>query len=113
MRYCVFIFCFWALSVMAQTFLPGTEDIPQMVGLQNVEEEASFDNPAERLLLVGAQTKLTQKKVLQFYKEALTNLGWVEKGSGKFERGTDSFLIEIASEGGINRVQFRLSQRNP
>ena len=112
MKVFIFLICFLILPAAAQTFLPGTDDIPQMAALQNVEETASFDNPAERMVLVGAETALSSKKVLQFYKEALTNLGWVEKRAGKFERGTDSFSIEITPNGKLNQIQFRLSQRN-
>ena len=113
MRFFVFLLCFWILPVLAQAFLPGTDDIPLMNGLTQVEETASFDSPAERMLLVSAQTKLSSQKVLQFYRESLANLGWMEKEKGKFERGEDSFSIEISSKGPMRQIQFRLSQRNP
>lgn len=112
MKYLVFLFCFWILPIWAQTFLPGTEDIPQMNELTEVEELASFDNPAERMLLVGAKTKLSFSKVLEFYQESLSNLGWKNKGKGKFERGLDVFSIELNSDGDDHQIQFRLSQRN-
>ena len=112
MRFWIAFILFFAGPVWAQTFLPGTEDIPQMEGLQAVEEMASFDNPAERMVLISAQTKLPAKKILQFYKETLTNLGWTEKESGKFERGSDSFSIEIVPANNNSQIQFRLSQRN-
>ena len=113
MRFWLALILLFALPVQAQTFLPGTEDIPQMNGLQGVEETASFDSPSERMVLIGAQTKLPVKKVLQFYKETLTNLGWIEKVKGQFERGNDSFSIEITPAKDSAQIQFRLSQRNP
>ena len=113
MKYWIVLALFWVFPICAQTFLPGTEDIPLMQGLTEVEETASFDNPAERMVLIGAQTKLPTKKVLQFYKETLNNLGWTEKSAGKFERGMDSLSIDIMPDGKSNQIQFHLSQRNP
>ena len=113
MRFWAIILGVFAFPALAQTFLPGTEDIPLMDGLTQVEETASFDNPAERMVLVEAQTKLPPKKVSQFYKETLTNLGWTEKKTNTFERGNDSFSIDIISSEKTSQIQFRLSQRNP
>ncbi|MBR6231992.1 MAG: hypothetical protein IKQ99_02705 [Alphaproteobacteria bacterium] len=100
-----------AFPVWAQ-FLPGTEDIPLMDGLINVEETASFDNPSERMVLVAAETKLSSKKVYSFYEQTLNNLGWQEVKPHYFKRGNDSFAIEITPSSSINQVQFRLSQSN-
>ena len=113
MRYfSILLFC-WILPVFAQSFLPGTEDIPLMNGLTQVEETASFDNPAERMVLIGAQTNKTRAEILKFYKQTLINLGWHVQNEGKFERGNDSLFIEITPSGKVNQIQFRLSQRNP
>ena len=112
MRFFLTLFLFLSFPVFAQTFLPGTEDIPLMNELQNVEETASFDDPLERMVLISAETKNSPKKVLQFYTETLKNLGWMMKKPGHFERGADTFSIEITPiQNGI-QIQFRLSQRN-
>ena len=113
MRLFLFILVFWILPALAQSFLPGTEDIPLMAGLTQVEETASFDNPAERMVLINAQTKKTRNDVLKFYKQTLVNLGWQVKKTDQFERGSDSLIIEITPNGKVNQIQFRLSQRNP
>ncbi len=112
MRFLLTLFLFLSFSVLAQTFLPGTEDIPLMDGLQNVEETASFDNPSERMVLISAETKTSPKKVLRFYRETLKNLGWTMKKTGQFERGADTFFIEVAPIQNRTQIQFRLSQRN-
>ena len=108
MRYWGIALLFWVWPVLAQTFLPGTEDIPLMKDLTNVEETASFDNPSERLVLISAETKIPPKSVFQFYSQSLGNLGWQEIKPHFFKRGNDSFTIEINQ----NQVQFRLSQSN-
>lgn len=113
MRYCFFLFFLLSiLPAFGQSFLPGTEDIPLLDGLRQVEETASFDNPSERMVLISAQTQLSRHEVLTFYRQTLANLGWKEKSSGKFERGNDTLFIEITSDGKRNQIQFRLSQRN-
>ena len=112
MRYFVALFCFLSCAAFAQNFLPGTEDIPLMDGLKDVEETASFDSPTERMVLLSAETTLSAKQIFGFYQQTLTNLGWQQKKEGYFERGTDSFLIEIAPNGKKNQIQFKLSQSN-
>ena len=112
MKYLLLILLFFSAPVFAQNFLPGTEDIPLMDGLKNVEETASFDSPTERMVLLSAETTLPAKQILAFYRQTLTNLGWQPKKEGYFERGTDSFLIEITPSGKNNQIQFKLSQSN-
>ena len=109
MKKWIFLFLFWILPVWGQTFLPGTEDIPLMKGIENVEETASFDSPSERMVLIEAETKLSEKAVFDFYKKTLKNLGWQETKPGYFERGKDSFSIEMTPR---KQIQFRLSQSN-
>ena len=112
MRYCFVLLLWWMIPALAQSFLPGTEDIPLMNELTQVEETASFDSPAERMVLISAQTKKNKNDVLKFYKQTLTNLGWQIKNNNQFERGSDSLVIEITPNGKVNQIQFRLSQRN-
>ena len=109
MRIVIFLLTFWIFSVSADSFLPGTEDIPLMEGLKKVEETASFDNPQERMVLISAKTDLSQKSVFNFYSQTLKNLGWNEEKPHYFTRGNDSFTIEILDH---NQIQFRLSQSN-
>ena len=113
MKLLLFCLFFWTLPVMAGDFLPGTEDIPLMKGLSDVEETASFEEPSERMVLISAQTLLSREKVESFYKKTLANLGWVEIRPNEFQRGDDFFYLEISSQGQGSQIQFRLSQRNP
>ena len=108
MKYGLITFIFITFPVLAQTFLPGTEDIPFMKGLEQVEETASFDSPEERMVLVNAQSTLSSLKIFRFYSETLKNLGWSERKTGIFVRGNDSFSIEIIPDGKNNQIQ-----RNP
>ena len=113
MKYVVVFVLILSFSAMAQVFLPGTEDVPLMNGLKNVEETASFDNPSERMVLIGAETNLSEKAFIAFYRKSLSNLGWREVHPRYFERGSDSLSIEIVPSKQGNQVQFKLSQVNP
>ena len=113
MKYGILLAGLWILPVMAQNFLPKTEDIPLMDGLTRVEETASFDNPAERLVLISAETTQSPQNVTSFYKQTLTNLGWTQVAPNVFKRGSDSFAIKIFPKGKMATIQFRLSQTNP
>ena len=103
---------FWIFPVMAQSFLPGTEDVPLMEGLTQVEETASFDTPSERMVLINAQTRRSAKEIFRFYRQTLLNLGWQTKDGRLFQRGSDSLLIETTKENNHQIVQFKLSQTN-
>ena len=113
MKYVSLFLMIWALPVMARNFLPGTEDIPLMKGLSRVEETASFDTPSERMVLISAQTSLSPNKVESFYRQTLSNLGWVEVKPNGYKRGNDTFYLEISSRGEMSYIQFRLGQNNP
>ena len=113
MKCLIFLIGLWIFPVMAQDFLPKTEDIPLMEGLTHVEETASFDAPAERMVLLTAQTSLAPKKVEKFYEQTLNNLGWIQTAPNTFKRGNDSFSIKISPKGKTTHIQFRLSQQNP
>ena len=102
----------WILPAGADDFLPGTEDIPLMDGLEQVEEDASFDAPEERMVLVNARTTVPPVRVSLFYRKALKNLGWKEVKRDQYERGSDSFKIQIVPHGRSSHIQFRLSQEN-
>jgi len=108
-----FLFLIWIFPVMAQSFLPGTEDVPLMNGLTQVEETASFDTPSERMVLIEAQTSYPAQKILRFYKKNLLNLGWQTTDGRLFQRGSDSLSIEIIPGDKGRIVQFKLSQTNP
>ena len=113
MKFILFLLLACAFPVWAQTFLPGTEDIPLMEGLTHVEETAAFDNPAERMVLINAQTTLSAKQVERFYEQTLANLGWQQIKRNVYKRGNDSFSMEISGASSVTQIQFQLSQRNP
>ncbi len=113
MKFLIFSFLFiFTIRVCAQNFLPATEDIPQMDGLYHVEENATFDSPSEKMTLVSALTKEKPKKVMQYYRQVLINLGWSSLKNNHYVRGKDTLSLEITPQGSTYSIQFTLVQKN-
>ncbi len=110
-----FLIClalFVSTTVMAQSFLPATDDIPLMKGLYSVEETATFDSPSEKMVLISAQTDKTQNQVKDFYRQTLMNLGWSQSHDNYYIRGNDTLTMELSQVGRITTIQFTLVQKN-
>lgn len=111
---------FWGLSLfllcagtaLAQEFLPSTEDIPLMSGLYQVEENATFDSPSERMSLISAKTHEKPAQVQQFYHQVLTNLGWTVVQNNHYTRGNDTLTLELTPTKSETTLQFTLVQKN-
>lgn len=65
------------LAAHADGFVPGTEDLPLMAGLESVAGSAVvFDKPEGRIVESTAHGKLTRYAVTRFYTQTLPQLGW-------------------------------------
>ena len=96
----------WSCCGMAD-FLPGTEDIPLMPGMQLSEtDDFSFDSPMGQVLTVTATTDQTAKEIYQFYDSALISLGWERRSAGAYVRGRDSLKLTFPAAG---KVQFDIT----
>ena len=102
----------WASVVGAQDFLPATDDVPLMDGLYQVEENATFDSPSEKMTIISAMTREKPVTVMRFYRQVLINLGWQAKGKNHFIRGSDTLVLELTSMGQETAIQFTLVQKN-
>ena len=83
-----------------------------MKGLYSVEETATFDSPSEKMVLISAQTKKTQKQVKDFYRQTLTNLGWSFLRDNHYVRGLDTLSMELTQKSDVLTIQFTLVQKN-
>jgi len=102
----------WASVVCAQDFLPATEDVPLMQGLYQVEETATFDSPSEKMTLISAASHEKPEKIQRFYRQVLTNLGWVVIRGNDYKRGNDTLSLELTPTGKETILQFTLVQKN-
>lgn len=103
---------FFCATLMAQSFLPATDDVPLMKGLYSVEETATFDSPSEKMVLISAQTQKTPKQVKDFYRQTLTNLGWSFLRDNHYVRGLDTLSMELTQKSDVLMIQFTLVQKN-
>ena len=97
--------------VLAQDFLPATEDVPLMDGLYQVEETATFDTPSEKMTIISALTHKTPQQIKSYYRQVLTNLGWTARKDTDYIRGSDTLTLEI-TQGSKTSIQFTLVQKN-
>lgn len=94
-------------------FVSGTEDLPLMAGLNEIEAAGLvFDTPAGRLVEVRAEGALTASAVRAFYAETLPQLGWRSLEGGGYAREGEILTIEITEGNGGLAVRFALTPQS-
>ena len=82
-----------------ERFISGFEDLPLMRGMTERSKTIAFDTVHGRVLVSFAQSSESEEKILAFYKEALSQLGWKVNRGGEFLRAKvltiDFFRVEI------------------
>lgn len=103
MRYVILFLCGFLFSIQAHAaFIEGLEDVPVMEGLTQLPNDAiSFGNEESRLVeAILESNTLSFKKVQEFYKSTLPQMGWIYQGKREstlvFER--EGEVIEISEE---------------
>lgn len=81
------IFLIFSFTASAASFVEGMDDVPVPEGLNQItQENVSFGNEETRLLeAYFSSHKIGFKKIADFYKESLPQLGWIYQGN----RGND------------------------
>lgn len=82
-------------SGATREYVVGTHDLPLMPGFTiNREKTTVFDSPAGNLVDAYYVGKRQDKqKIMNFYKEALPQLGWQESDNGQFSREDETLRI--------------------
>lgn len=94
----------------AQTYLSGHEDLPLLAGLaQDRDSVMVFDTPQGRVVETFAQTRESGDAVLKAYAASLPQMGWTRKSGGRYERGAESLVFEVVSEGPPTVVRILLT----
>ena len=94
-------------------FVSGTEDLPLMMGLDEVEDAGLvFDTPAGRLVEARAEGALAASAVRAFYAETLPQLGWRPLESGDYIREGEILTIDITEGNGRLAVRFALTPQS-
>ncbi len=92
-----FLIPFVFLFSLSQAYLPGTEDLPLMTGLDLVEDPVVFDKMEGRLVTLQAQGDISQKIICEFYSKTLPNLGWKRKTDTLYERDGECLRLSFES----------------
>lgn len=95
-------------SVKAEEYLPGTEDVPLMVGFEILPAETvDFDTPAGQIVLVTMQSQHRDlNSFFEFYRSTLKALGWQYRKKGYFTRERDTLSWHVEQKSSPVRVRF-------
>ena len=95
-----------------ERFISGFEDLPLMRGMtETIESNVAFDTVHGRVLVSFAQSSESEEKILAFYKEALSQLGWKVNRGGEFLRGEEILTIDFLPGGDYLAIRFSLEPR--
>ncbi len=93
-------------------FVPGTEDVPLMEGLQPIEGGMmQFDSPSGRIVESLAYTEFSMGVIRKFYSETLPALGWTQSKQTYYTRNEEQLALELWVEQGFSMVRFRLTPK--
>ncbi len=93
----------------AATYVPGTEDVPLMRGLDASDAALVFDKPQGRIVEASLQAAVKRSDVEAFYEASLPQLGWRPAGQRRFERDGERLSLDFAGRDGNLLVDFTLA----
>ena len=100
------------ISHANERFVSGFEDLPLMRGMtEATESNVAFDTVHGRVLVSFAQSSEGEEKIIAFYKEALSQLGWKFNRDGEFLRGEEILTIDFLPDGDYLAIRFSLEPR--
>tara|TARA_B100000614_G_C14551535_1_gene494151 strand:- start:2492 stop:2893 length:402 start_codon:yes stop_codon:yes gene_type:complete len=103
---------FSTISHGNERFISGFEDLPLMRGMtETTESNVAFDTVHGRVLVSFAQSSESKEKILTFYKESLSQLGWKINSDGEFFRGEEILKIDFLPDGDDVAIRFSLEPR--
>ena len=111
-RFAIVVSSIGALSTIShgnERFISGFEDLPLMRGMtETTENNVAFDTVHGRVLVSFAKSSESQEKILAFYKESLSQLGWKINRDGEFVRGEEILKIDFLPDGDYLAIRFSL-----
>ena len=97
-----------------EVFMPGTPDIPLMEGLRiDVSDDMNFDTPEGQVITFEAQNKQkTGAQIINYYRDILPKLGWIEIETNQFIREKDSMILTIIHQQKPGIIRFEITTTN-
>ena len=100
------------VSHSGERFINGFNDVPLMLGMtEAIESNVVFDTVQGRILVSFARSRESKDKIIAFYEESLTQLGWEMKEDGRFVRGVEILNVDFFPDGEYLVVRFSLEPR--
>ena len=100
------------VSHSGERFINGFNDVPLMVGMtEAIESNVVFDTVQGRILVSFARSRESKDKIIAFYEESLSQLGWEMKEDGRFVRGVEILNVDFFPDGEYLVVRFSLEPR--
>jgi len=100
------------VSHSGERFINGFNDVPLMLGMtEAIESNVAFDTVQGRILVSFARSRESKDKIIAFYEESLTQLGWEMKEDGRFVRGVEILNVDFFPDGEYLVVRFSLEPR--
>lgn len=91
-------------------FLSRLEDLPLVPGLsEDTRAGVSFDTADGRIVEAFARGNVTERQVLDFYRETLPQLGWTPEGPTEYRRGGERLRIGLMPDAQGLVVRYSLS----
>jgi hypothetical protein len=73
--------------------------MPLLPGLsEDTSSGVSFDTAGGRIVEAIARGNVTEREVLDFYRQALPQLGWTAESATEYRRGGEKLRIELESD---------------
>ena len=100
------------VSHCGERFISGFNDVPLMLGMtEAIESNVVFDTVQGRILVSFARSRESKDKIIAFYEESLSQLGWQMKEDGRFVRGVEILNVDFFPDGEYLVVRFSLEPR--
>ncbi len=100
------------VSHSGERFISGFNDVPLMLGMtEAIESNVVFDTVQGRILVSFARSRESKDKIIAFYEESLSQLGWQMKEDGRFVRGVEILNVDFFPDGEYLVGRFSLEPR--
>jgi hypothetical protein len=84
--------------------------MPLLPGLsEDTSSGVSFDTAGGRIVEAFARGNVTERQVIDFYRETLPQLGWTAESATEYRRGGEKLRIELVPDDQGLVVRYSLS----